>query len=157
MSPTPNPTKISPNVALKDLKLSSNISLSADLHEAISQLRDMRDQVEVPERLPDANHLAKLSTKSTTSSFTSSPSFQLSEPSVISSKSSDDNDDYVAVDEQGPYCRACGVPLLPDPRPEQLFIWLHAMKYSSPEWDFSSKYLPNWASDNWDGEVVDVL
>lgn len=29
------------------------------------------------------------------------------------------------------FCRTCFTPLIPDPRPEQLFIWLHAMRCES--------------------------
>jgi hypothetical protein len=31
-------------------------------------------------------------------------------------------------DEEGNFCKTCFTPLIPDPRPEQLFIWLHAMR-----------------------------
>ena len=33
--------------------------------------------------------------------------------------------------EQDGFCSTCFTPLLPDPRPEQLFIWLHAMRCAS--------------------------
>lgn len=36
---------------------------------------------------------------------------------------------YVAEDANGVYCKACGIPLLPDPTVEQLEIWLHAIRY----------------------------
>lgn len=39
---------------------------------------------------------------------------------------------YVARDEKGEYCKACGIPLLPDPTVEQLQIWLHAIRYCEP-------------------------
>lgn len=45
------------------------------------------------------------------------------------------------------FCSDCGIPLLPDPKPEQLFIYLHAFRYHTDAWDFSSG-LPWWA----DGE-----
>lgn len=31
-------------------------------------------------------------------------------------------------DGQGKFCPVCYVPVIPDPRPDQLFIWLHAMR-----------------------------
>lgn len=31
-------------------------------------------------------------------------------------------------DDEGNFCKTCFTPLIPDPRPEQLFIWLHAMR-----------------------------
>lgn len=36
---------------------------------------------------------------------------------------------YVASDEKGRYCNVCGTPLVPDPKVEQLSIWLHAIRY----------------------------
>ena len=36
---------------------------------------------------------------------------------------------YVAKDEKGEHCMACGMPLLPDPTREMLQIWLHAIRY----------------------------
>lgn len=34
----------------------------------------------------------------------------------------------VVQDAEGDYCGKCGLPLLPDPRPDQLFIYLHALR-----------------------------
>lgn len=42
------------------------------------------------------------------------------------------------------FCPECGIPLLPDPKPEQLYIYLHAFRYQTDEWDFSSE-MPWWA------------
>lgn len=39
---------------------------------------------------------------------------------------------YVASDEKGRYCNVCGTPLVPDPKVEQLSIWLHAIRYCKP-------------------------
>lgn len=36
---------------------------------------------------------------------------------------------YIARDEKGTYCKKCGLPLLPDPEPCMLEIWLHALRY----------------------------
>ena len=36
---------------------------------------------------------------------------------------------FLAYDEKGTYCKVCGLPLLPDPEPKNLEIWLHAMRY----------------------------
>lgn len=57
-------------------------------------------------------------------------------------------EEYVAHDVHGPYCNICGIPLIPDPLPGQLYIWLHAMKYSTDEWAYESK-LPEWAREDW--------
>jgi hypothetical protein len=51
-----------------------------------------------------------------------------------SSKVKEDNPEwYIAHDEKGAYCKACGLPLLPDPEPRMLEIWLHAIRYRESE------------------------
>jgi hypothetical protein len=62
----------------------------------------------------------------------------------------------IGRDDEGEYCKKCGVPLLPDPRPEQLFIWLHAMRYTTDKWDFASE-LPSWARDDWEPNEGDKM
>jgi len=42
------------------------------------------------------------------------------------------------------FCSDCGIPLLPDPRPDQLYIYLHAFRYQTDCWDFSSP-MPWWS------------
>ncbi|TNY23226.1 pseudouridine synthase [Rhodotorula diobovata] len=54
------------------------------------------------------------------------------------------------------FCATCFTPLLPDPRPEQLFIWLHAMRYKTIEWDWSSS-LPYWAEADYDVPLSSIL
>lgn len=39
-------------------------------------------------------------------------------------------------------------PLLPDPKPEELFIYLHAIKYETDKWSFEDE-LPWWAREDW--------
>lgn len=43
-------------------------------------------------------------------------------------------------------CSECGLNLSPDPRPENLYIWLHAWKYSGDGWSFETE-MPEWAKD----------
>lgn len=40
---------------------------------------------------------------------------------------------YIEKDGKGMYCNVCGTPLLPDPRVDQLSIWLHAIRYCESE------------------------
>lgn len=119
-----------------DLGISSDILLSPTLYEALKHLRSERDHK--TSVVHDAPNLHALAAGDLTAL--------------------DDLDDYRVEDsETGPYCRACGQPLLPDPRPEQLYIWLKAVRYSSSAWDFSSSSLPPWAQDTWDGEIVQAV
>lgn len=45
-------------------------------------------------------------------------------------------------------CETCRIPLLPDPTPEELYIYLHAIKYWTDQWSFQDE-LPWWASEQW--------
>ncbi|EIM24117.1 pseudouridine synthase, partial [Wallemia mellicola CBS 633.66] len=46
----------------------------------------------------------------------------------------------------GGYCPTCFIPLIEDPPREKLFIYLHATRYTSPEWCFEAP-LPNWIDE----------
>ncbi|KAJ1950017.1 DRAP deaminase, partial [Linderina macrospora] len=43
-------------------------------------------------------------------------------------------------------CDKCSIPAYPDPRPDQLCIWLHAWRYSGPGWEYETE-LPGWAKE----------
>ncbi len=49
-------------------------------------------------------------------------------------------------------CQDCKRPL-PDPRPEQMYIWLHALRYSGPDWSYCCD-MPAWAADDYDDASV---
>jgi len=55
------------------------------------------------------------------------------------------------------YCPECYLPLHPDPRPEKLFIFLHAWKYTTSEWSFSTD-MPFWAAEGyqWENEAAEI-
>ncbi|GAA5974405.1 hypothetical protein JCM11641_005264 [Rhodosporidiobolus odoratus] len=67
-----------------------------------------------------------------------------------------EEEDGAAQKGQGGFCKTCFTPLLPDPRPEQLFIWLHAMRYHTVEWDFQSE-LPYWAEETYEVPLSSIL
>nr|CAG8614922.1 11868_t:CDS:2 [Entrophospora candida] len=46
------------------------------------------------------------------------------------------------------YCEECNINKFPDPKPNQLLIWLHALKYEGEGWEFKTD-LPDWAEDNY--------
>ncbi|BGP12169.1 hypothetical protein JCM10213v2_000080 [Rhodosporidiobolus nylandii] len=60
------------------------------------------------------------------------------------------------IGKEGGFCGTCFTPLLPDPKPEQLFIWLHAMRYSTAEWDWKSE-LPYWAEASYGVPLSSIL
>ena len=51
-------------------------------------------------------------------------------------------------EQSSDFCPECKVPLLPDPKPEELYIYLHAIKYWSDEWSYEDT-LPWWAREDW--------
>ena len=46
------------------------------------------------------------------------------------------------------YCPECYLPLHPDPQPEKLYIFLHALKYTTSLGEFSTE-MPEWAAEGW--------
>ncbi|CDR98764.1 related to DRAP deaminase RIB2 [Sporisorium scitamineum] len=51
-------------------------------------------------------------------------------------------------EQSSDFCPECKIPLLPDPKPEELYIYLHAIKYWTDEWSFEDA-LPWWAREDW--------
>ncbi|KAG8862623.1 hypothetical protein FRB96_001182 [Tulasnella sp. 330] len=51
-------------------------------------------------------------------------------------------------EEPFPYCEECFVPLYPDPKPSQLYIYLHALRYTTSKWSFATE-MPFWAKKGW--------
>ena len=53
------------------------------------------------------------------------------------------------VEESGNlYCPECYLPLHPDPKPEKLYIFLHALKYTTSLGGFETE-MPEWAAKDW--------
>ncbi|WVN86508.1 uncharacterized protein L203_101672 [Cryptococcus depauperatus CBS 7841] len=50
------------------------------------------------------------------------------------------------------FCDQCYVPVPDDPNPETLFIYLHALKYTTEELGQWETPLPRWAGEEWDGD-----
>lgn len=49
------------------------------------------------------------------------------------------------------YCKECYMPLHPDPPPGKLYIFLHALRYTTSHGSFETE-MPWWALDGWSGE-----
>ena len=47
------------------------------------------------------------------------------------------------------YCPECFVPLHPDPKPESLYIFLHAVRYTTSLGTFEAG-MPEWAAEGWE-------
>ncbi|THV06660.1 pseudouridine synthase [Dendrothele bispora CBS 962.96] len=46
------------------------------------------------------------------------------------------------------YCSECYLPLHPDPKPEQLYIFLHALRYTTSLGCFETE-MPEWSAEGW--------
>jgi hypothetical protein len=46
------------------------------------------------------------------------------------------------------YCSECYLPLHPDPKPEKLYIFLHALRYTTSLGCFETD-IPEWAAEGW--------
>jgi tRNA pseudouridine32 synthase len=54
------------------------------------------------------------------------------------------------IEESGnSYCPECFLPLHPDPKPENLYIFLHALKYTTSLGEFETE-MPEWAAKDWE-------
>jgi hypothetical protein len=49
------------------------------------------------------------------------------------------------------YCGECYLPLHPDPPPEKLYIFLHALRYTTSLGVFETE-MPEWAAEGWEWE-----
>jgi hypothetical protein len=60
----------------------------------------------------------------------------------------------IAVQEENDgalYCGECYLPLHPDPPPERLYIFLHALRYTTSLGVFETD-MPEWAAEGWEWE-----
>lgn len=51
--------------------------------------------------------------------------------------------------EEMPYCPECYLPLHPDPNPTKLYIFLHALRYTTSLGSFETE-MPEWAAPGWE-------
>lgn len=56
--------------------------------------------------------------------------------------------DTKAVVQENLYCPECYLPLHPDPKPERLYIFLHALRYTTSLGSFETG-MPEWAVEGW--------
>ncbi|KAH9466357.1 hypothetical protein Pst134EB_001411 [Puccinia striiformis f. sp. tritici] len=107
----------------------SGVAINELASAVILELRKARDIEDDFGRVKDTVHIDK--------AFKSTDELQKS----LASNSATGNS---TVDDK--FCAECGIPLLPDPKPEQLYIYLHAFRYQTESWDFSSE-MPWWSID----------
>lgn len=101
---------------------------------------------EVPAHLPGVNALSAIPADATETreEILSQLGFHMSDNRFM---------DRVKNDELKGLCPECKVPLLPDPNPESLFIFLHAFKYETDDWSFEDTF-PWWAEEDWNDQIL---
>jgi len=56
--------------------------------------------------------------------------------------------DIPAQEDDNSYCPECYLPLHPDPKPEKLYVFLHALRYTTSLGSFETE-MPGWAAEGW--------
>jgi hypothetical protein len=59
------------------------------------------------------------------------------------------SDPTAVIDSNALYCPECYVPLHPDPKPEKLYIFLHALRYSTSLGTFETE-MPEWSAEGYE-------
>jgi len=121
----------------EDIGMASPVPLTAEAVAIIAKLRNMKDENEDWSRWRDVIFQArKALIPQTVDEVTAirpfTPAFQdLPDGSRIL------------------YCPDCYLPLHADPHPSNLYIFLHARRYSTAEWSFETE-VPDWAQKGWE-------
>ncbi|GAA5827962.1 hypothetical protein JCM11251_005669 [Rhodosporidiobolus azoricus] len=131
-------------------------SLTALAARAISALREVRDKDDGFARERDMEGIERARKElvggKNKMSIDAAPEGQGGEGEAEEVVEEDQEDGH----GKGGFCRTCFTPLLPDPEPQQLFIWLHAMRYTTLDWDWKSE-LPYWAEADYEVPLTSIL
>ncbi len=115
-----------------------------------TQTNDSEELGEAASAEPRSSSLAaELDKSSETSSMTppSEPG-QLSKDEVLEKVSTEEASVTPVAETDHLYCPECYLPLHPDPKPERLFIFLHALKYTTSLGTFQTD-MPAWSEEGW--------
>jgi len=99
------------------------------VEEALAKLESFRTPPPPPVLCPPADSPALLPT----SLSDSAPAPTVEAPAEVDAAS---------------YCPECYLPLHPDPKPERLYIFLHALRYTTSLGSFETG-MPEWAAEGW--------
>lgn len=139
---TPNP-KTLPRETGEDIGIASPVPLTREAIGIITRLRNMKDEGEDWSRWRDVIFRAKAALAP--------------KPSPDSTMQEEPSEPFEPAVQVGPdgretlYCPECYLPLHPDPLPENLYIFLHAKKYSTSDWSFETE-MPLWARPGYEWE-----
>ncbi|KAG8708804.1 hypothetical protein FRC09_001025 [Ceratobasidium sp. 395] len=156
-APTPLPRETG-----TDIGMSSPVPLSSEAVGIITRLRNMKDESEDWGRWRDVIFRAKKALNPVverewerdakekqqgSERVKEMASFAAEQPQGFETE--DKVPEQVAVAEDGSlYCTECYLPLRPDPKPESLYIFLHALRYTTSQWSFETE-MPFWAHEGW--------
>ncbi|TFK65564.1 tRNA-pseudouridine synthase [Pluteus cervinus] len=115
-----------------------------------AQINDGEERGEAVSAEPSSSSLAAEFDKSSETSPATPPSEppQLSTDEVLEKVSTVELSVAPVVETDRVYCPECYLPLHPDPKPEKLFIFLHALKYTTSLGTFQTD-MPAWSEEGW--------
>lgn len=127
--------------------------------EVVFTTQNAQDEITV-RPVPTASEFARSSTPSGSSTPVPPPAKLprgVSPRSLISQEADQALDDYSSPLPKPDFlpegfCDQCYVPVPDDPDPEGLFIYLHALRYTTPKLGEWSTPLPRWAESRWGGD-----
>ncbi|CCA66736.1 related to DRAP deaminase RIB2 [Serendipita indica DSM 11827] len=149
----------------EDIGFASPVPLSAEAVKVITALRNMKDGDEDWSRWRDNVFLGKKplvpsvavgsSSNKPASTVTNGEACGHEGTQVLDNKDAQTEDDPVEPVGETPdgklYCTECYLPLHPDPPPGKLYIFLHALRYTTSHGAFETE-MPWWADPNWEGD-----
>ncbi|RDX43403.1 pseudouridine synthase [Lentinus brumalis] len=108
-----------------------------------ADVEPLKDQLTVED-------VAELATRMSLESSASAATSEVSTPDPTPPPVAESSAVAPETDENGmQYCPECFVPLHPDPKPESLYIFLHALKYTTSLGTFETQ-MPEWAAEGWE-------
>jgi len=177
-TPWVNGGKLLPRETGHDIGMGSPVPLSKEAVGIITKLRNLKDEDEDWSRWRDVIFKAKgalaprdikiktappqnrrkrggpAEIESEIPSITTRTESQLTDEEVASRMNDPgaagaSSESLVPLDENGhQYCPECYLPLHPDPKPESLYIFLHALRYTTSLGSFETE-MPDWAAEGW--------
>jgi hypothetical protein len=158
--------KLLPRETGKDIGMGSPVPLSQELVGVITRLRNMKDENEDWSRWRDVVFRGQKLTINSVNIKDHLPAkpngYDNSDngmdlvatgfkPSPTREESVDpDPSSWIAQTDTGTlYCKECFLPLHPDPSPEDLYIYLHAFRYTTECLGSFETNMPHWAEKGW--------
>ncbi|EED82877.1 predicted protein, partial [Postia placenta Mad-698-R] len=133
-----------------DIGMGSPVPLSAEMVGIITRLRNMKDEDEDWSRWRDVVFRAKGALSPYGVKVPLPPQNQRKRggPTDLSNMIDKNPHTDPSPDGGALYCSECYLPLHPDPKPERLYIFLHALRYTTSLGSFETE-IPEWAAKGW--------